>query len=200
MSSASNPVYQLISELSKLPGIGEKTATRLAFHILKMDEAQATALSQSIINAKTRIRLCTQCMTFTETEICGTCSDFSRKKDVICIVEKPSDVFAIESSGQYKGVYHTLHGLLSPLDGVGPSQLYIKELLARLQDGSVHEVILALNSTVEADATGVYLTKLLKPLGITVSRIAHGIPVGGVIEYLDRQTISRALENRVVSS
>lgn len=199
MIQGSDPVTKLIAELSKLPGIGEKTATRLAFHILKSDRPLAESLANSILNAKDNIRLCSKCMTFSEREMCNTCSDASRNPEIICVVEKPSDVYAIEASGQFKGTYHTLHGLLSPLDGIGPAQLYIKELLTRLQDGAVHEVILALNSSVEAEATGVYLTKLLKPLGITVSRIAHGIPVGGVLEYLDRQTISRALENRIVS-
>lgn len=198
-ASGTDPVNCLISELSKLPGIGEKTATRLAYHILKTERPQIEALAQSLMNAKTKVRLCDVCLNFSENETCAICADESRAAGIVCVVEKPADVMAIESSGHFKGRYHVLHGLLSPLDGVGPSQLHIKELLARIERGSLREVILALNSSVEGDATGVYLTKLLKPLGIIVSRIAHGIPVGGVLEYMDRQTIGRAIENRVAS-
>ena len=198
MLSGNDPVAILISELSKLPGIGEKTATRLAYHVLKAERPQVEALANALVNAKSRIRLCASCLAFTENETCDLCRDESRKGELVCIVEKPSDQLAIEMSGSYRGRYHVLHGLLSPLDGIGPQQLHLKELLVRIQTGTKQEIILALSSSIEGDATGVYLTKLLKPLGIKVSRIAHGIPVGGVLEFMDRQTIGRAIENRVV--
>lgn len=198
--STADPLLKLISELSKLPGIGEKTATRLAYFILKSDEVQMRSLAESILAAKTKIRLCEECLTFTDQTKCNTCTNFSRKRHIICVVEKPADVLAIENSNRYQGLYHVLHGLLSPLDGIGPAQIHIKELLQRIQKDEIQELILALSSSVEGEATGVYLTKLVKPLGISVTKIAHGIPVGGVLEYMDRQTIGRAIENRVVST
>jgi recombination protein RecR len=198
----SDPVSKLILELSKLPGIGEKTAMRLAYHILKTDEADVRNLAETLINAKSKIRLCDECFTFTENSPCSICSDSRRKPDLICVVEKPADVLAIENSQKYQGRYHVLHGVLSPLDGVGPEQIRIKELLVRLQRQAMQdvEIILAINPTVEGEATGVYLTRLLRPLGVNVTKIAHGIPVGGVLEYIDRQTIGRAIENRVASA
>lgn len=196
----SDPVSRLILELSKLPGIGEKTAMRLAYYILKTDENDVRALAEALLDAKTQVRLCQECFTFTQNIPCSICADSKRKAEVICVVEKPADVMAIENSQRYAGKYHVLHGVLSPLDGVGPEQLRIRELLRRVQDGTVSEVILAINPTVEGEATGVYITKLLKPLGVNVTKIAHGIPVGGVLEYIDRQTIGRAIENRVASA
>jgi recombination protein RecR len=196
---SANPVTALIAELSRLPGIGEKTATRLAYYVLKTERTQVEALAQALLSAKTKVRLCDNCLNFTEQSKCSICSDVKRQTGKVCVVEKPADIMAIENSHRFFGQYHVLHGLLSPLDGVGPSQLHIKELIARAERGEVQEIILALSSSVEGDATGVYLTKLLKPLGITVSKIAHGIPVGGVLEYMDRQTIGRAIENRVAS-
>jgi recombination protein RecR len=199
MQSA-DPISRMITELSKLPGIGEKTATRLAFTLLKWDEDKVRALSESILSARLSVKFCRQCLNYTESDVCQICQNASRHNGVICVVEKPTDVVAIENSGRFFGTYHVLHGVLSPLDGIGPSQLHIRELLQRLETHQVKEVVLALNSSVESDATGVYLTKLIKPLGIGVSKIAYGIPVGGVLEFMDRQTIGRAMENRVVSS
>lgn len=196
----SDPVSKLILELSKLPGIGEKTAMRLAYHVLRSDEADVRALSETLLDTKRKIRLCSECFTFTEEQLCVTCNDVRRNSELVCVVEKPADVMAIENSQRFNGKYHVLHGVLSPLDGVGPEQLRIKELLARLQRGNISEVILAINPTVEGEATSIYLTKLLRPLGVTVTKIAHGIPVGGVLEYIDRQTIGRAIENRVASA
>lgn len=196
----SDPVNKLILELSKLPGIGEKTAIRLAYHVLRTDESEVKSLAEALLDAKRKIRLCAECFTFTEDDVCSMCSDSRRRSEIVCVVEKPSDVLAIENSQRFHGRYHVLHGVLSPLDGVGPEQLRIKELLERLQKNSITEIILAINPTVEGEATGVYLTKLLRPLGVTITKIAHGIPIGGVLEYIDRQTIGRAIENRVTSA
>lgn len=195
----SDPVTKLILEFSKLPGIGEKTAMRLAYHVLKTDDMTVRALSDALLSAKVKVRFCEECHTFTEHNVCATCLNSSRKKDFICVVEKPADAMAVENSGRFNGVFHVLHGVLSPLDGVGPEQLRIRELVARIGRNGVGEVVLALNPTVEGEATVVYLSKLLKPLGVKVSKIAQGIQVGGVLEYTDRQTIGRALENRVVT-
>lgn len=191
-----NPLQRLIVEFSKLPGIGEKTAMRLAYHVLKTDEENVRALSEALISAKTKIQLCAQCFTFSEQPICEICTDARRKNDLICVVEKPADVMAVENSQRFNGRYHVLHGVLSPLDGIGPDQLRIRELVSRVGAENTAEVILAINPTVEGEATGVYLSKLLSPLGVKVTKIAHGIPVGGVLEYVDRQTIGRAIENR----
>lgn len=199
----SDPVTRLILEFSKLPGIGEKTAMRLAYHVLKCADSDVRALSDALIAAKTQIRLCERCFTFTQAPLCAICSNSQRRSELVCVVEKPADVLAVENSQKYQGHYHVLHGVLSPLDGVGPEQLRIRELVARIgrKDGlpQVSEIILAINPTVEGEATVVYLSRLLTPLGVRVSKIAHGIPVGGVLEYMDRQTIGRAIENRVAS-
>lgn len=205
-NSNQDPVSKLIFELSKLPGIGEKTATRLAYHVLKQDETYARALSEALLNAKQKVRLCTQCYTFTDQVPCRTCANPARDHGLICVVERPSDVFSIEQSGSFKGVYHVLHGALSPLDGIGPEELKVRELLGRLhpgQEGSldtdqVRELILATNPSVEGEATALYLARLIKPLGIRLTKLASGLPVGGMIEYTDRQTLGRALENRMV--
>lgn len=173
---------------------------RLAYHVLKTDESDVRSLTESLIDAKTKIRLCEECFTFTENTPCSICSDAKRLPGIICVVEKPNDVMAIENSQRYQGRYHVLHGVLSPLDGVGPDQIRIRELLKRVQSNEIVEIILAINPTVEGEATGVYLTKLLKPLEVNITKIAHGIPVGGVLEYTDRQTIGRAIENRVASA
>ncbi len=200
-SQREDPVGKLVFELSKLPGIGEKTATRLAYFILKQDAAYAQALSEAVSRAKELTKLCTQCLTFTEKEICNTCQDSDRDRSIICVVEKPSDVLSIDRAVSFKGLYHVLHGVLSPLDGIGPNELRIRELVARAQPRenitAVKEIILAMNPGVEGDATSVYLAKTFKPLGIRLTKLAHGIPVGGQLEYSDRLTISRALENRV---
>jgi recombination protein RecR len=192
-----DPVSKLVFELSKLPGIGEKTATRLAYYILKQDDAYARSLSSALVAAKEKIRLCSSCFTFTDTDPCRICAAASRDRGQICVVERPSDVFAIEQSGAHHWRYHVLHGALSPLDGVGPEELKIRDLLARLQPDQIKEVILATNPSVEGEATALYLIKLIKPLGIKVTKLAYGLPVGGLIEYTDKQTLFRALENRV---
>ena len=203
--NSQDPVSKLIYELSKLPGIGEKTATRLTYHVLKQDESYARALSEALMNAKHKIRLCTQCFTFTDNDPCRICAKTERDHGLICVVERPSDVFSIEQSGSYKGVYHVLHGALSPLDGIGPEELKVRELLGRLHPGQegrhdpaqVRELILATNPSVEGEATALYLARLIKPLGIRLTKLASGLPVGGMIEYTDRQTLGRALENRM---
>jgi recombination protein RecR len=200
-----DPVSKLIFELSKLPGIGEKTATRLAYHILKQDEGYARALSDALLAAKQKIRLCRQCYTFTDGDVCRICANTERDHGLICVVERPSDVFSIEQSASFKGVYHVLHGALSPLDGIGPDELKIRELLGRLhpgQEGShdpaqVRELILATNPSVEGEATALYLARLIRPLGLRITKLASGLPVGGMIEYADRQTLGKALENRM---
>ena len=199
MTTHHDPVSKLIFELAKLPGIGEKTATRLAYFILKQDESYSKALSEAVLNAKTSIRLCTECFTFTELPVCRVCTDPTRNRAIICIVERPSDVFSIEQTGAFRGVYHVLHGALSPLDGIGPEELKVRELLARLnQDQSpVQELILGTNPSVEGEATALYLSRLIKPIGLRVTQLAHGLPVGGMLEYTDRQTIGKALENRM---
>lgn len=208
-SNDKDPVSKLIYELSKLPGIGEKSATRLAYHVLKQDEAYARALADALMNAKQKIRLCTVCYTFTDNVPCRICANPQRDHSIICVVERPSDVFSIEQSNGFKGVYHVRHGALSPLDGIGPEELKVRELLGRLHPGQegranspgeaveVRELILATNPSVEGEATALYLARLIKPLGIRLTKLASGLPVGGMIEYTDRQTLGRALENRM---
>jgi recombination protein RecR len=198
-SGATDPVSKLIFELSKLPGIGEKTATRLAYFVLKQDETYAAALAEALVSAKRKIGLCTVCFTFTDTDPCRICADDSRDRSIVCVVERPSDMNSIEMSGTFKGVYHILHGALSPLDGIGPDELKIRELIERLRAPvvPVREVLLAMNPSVEGDATSLYLTRLIRPLGIRVTQLAHGIPMGGQLEYTDRQTIGKAIENRM---
>jgi recombination protein RecR len=193
--NSQDPVSKLIYELSKLPGIGERTATRLAYHILKQDLSYARALSEALMGAKQKIRLCSQCFTFTDEDPCRICSKADRDHSLICVVERPSDVFSIEHTGHFKGIYHVLHGALSPLDGIGPEELKIRELLARLS--GVRELILATNPSVEGEATALYLARLIKPLGLRLTKLASGLPVGGMLEYTDRQTIGKALENRM---
>ena len=190
------PIGNLIEQLSKLPGIGKKTAQRLAFYILEMDDLEVEKLSKSIINAKEKIRLCSVCCNLTDEDPCHICKDKGRDESTICVVEGPKDIIAMEKSNEYKGKYHVLHGVISPIDNVGPDDIKVKELLDRLKDGTVQEVILATNPTVEGEATAIYLSKLIKPLGIKVTRIAHGIPVGGDLDYFDEVTISKAMENR----
>jgi len=190
------PIGNLIEQLSKLPGIGKKTAQRLAFYILEMEDMEVEKLSNSIINAKEKIRLCSICCNLTDDDPCYICKDTTRDKSTICVVEGPKDIIAMEKSKEYKGEYHVLHGVISPMDNVGPKDIKVKELLDRLTDGVVQEIILATNPTVEGEATALYLARLIKPLGIKVTRIAHGIPVGGDLDYFDEVTISKAMENR----
>ena len=192
-----NPVTTLIEELVRLPGIGRKTAQRLAFHIIGMPEDEVNALSVALVQARREVRYCRQCCTLTDSEICPICSDPSRDRGSIMVVEDSRDMAAYEKTKQYNGLYHILHGVISPLGGVGPGDLKIKELLERLRSDEVHEIILATNPTVEGETTAMYLSKLIKPLGIKVTRIANGVPVGGDLEYTDEVTLARALEGRV---
>jgi recombination protein RecR len=186
----------LIGELSKLPGIGRKTAQRLALHLLKTDNDDANRLANAIIEVKKRIRYCSICWNITEKDPCSICADNGRDHASICVVEDPSDVLAIEKTNEFHGVYHVLGGVLSPLEGVGPDQLKTKELLTRL-NGGIGEVIIAMNPDVEGEATTIYLANLLKPLGVKVTRIARGVPVGGDLEFADEATLVRALEGRI---
>jgi recombination protein RecR len=187
---------RLIQELTRLPGIGEKTAGRLAFHILRADRAYAQALADALLAVKDETRLCSRCFALTEADPCPICSDPTRSGEAICVVEEPADLLAVERAREFRGRYHVLHGTLAPLDGVGPDELKIQPLLVRLRDGAVREVILATNPTAEGEATALYLARLIKPLGLRVTRIAHGIPVGGDLEYVDVVTVGRALEGR----
>ena len=187
---------RLIHALGKLPGIGEKTAARLAFHILRQPQDYAQELAQALLDVKERMRICSVCCNLSEDDPCDICDDPKRTDAVICVVEEPRDLLAIEKVRELKGRYHILHGSLSPIDGVGPEELKIRELLTRLHDGDVEEVIIATNPTVSGEATALYLSKLIKPLDIRVTRIAHGVPVGGSLEYIDEATLSKALENR----
>ncbi len=186
----------LYEQLRRLPGVGSKTAMRLAYHIIDMPEGEVQQLAEALSSAKKSIHYCSQCYNLTDGEKCAICSDPSRDSFTICVVEQPQDIAAMERSHGYNGLYHVLHGVLSPLDGVGPDKLKIRELFQRLQRESISEIIIATNSDVEGEATATYLAQLLKPIGITVSRIAHGLPMGGDLEYADEVTLSKALENR----
>lgn len=190
-------IGRLITELSKLPGIGSKTAQRLAFYILGQPEEQAVALAEAILDARKSVRLCSICCNLTEQDPCDICSAPMRDHKMICVVENPRDVAAMERIHEYNGLYHVLHGVISPMQGIGPDQIHLRELLDRLRrDETIHEVILATNSTVEGEATALYIARLLKPAGILTTRIAHGIPMGGDLEYADEVTLSRAMEGR----
>jgi len=189
-------LFRLINEFSKLPGIGRKTAERLAFHILKEDEVNARRLSEAILEVKSRMKFCSICFNITEDDPCDICSDTGRDKKVICVVEEPRDILAIEKSATYNGVYHVLMGAISPLNGVSPDDLKIRELLKRINEQDVSEVIVATNPNVEGDTTALYLARLIKPLGVNVTRIARGLPVGGDLEYADSVTLSKAISGR----
>ena len=190
-------IEKLIESFKKLPSIGEKTAIRLAFYILNSSEEEANSFIQSIQNAKKNLKFCSTCYNISDTDPCPICSNQSRDKSKICVVEDVKDVVAMERTHEFKGLYHVLHGSISPMDGIGPDDIKIKELLARLMNGEVKEVILATNPRVEGEATSMYIAKLIKPMGIKVTRIAHGIPIGGDIEYTDEFTLGKALEGRV---
>lgn len=190
------PVARLIDELGKLPGIGPKTAQRLAFYLLNNDAGEARELAKAIVDAREKIRYCYVCSNLTDTDPCQICRDETRNRSVICIVEEPRDVVAIERTREYRGLYHVLQGTISPMEGVGPDQLKIKELLGRLQDSHVQEIIVATNPNIEGEATAMYLARLIKPLGVKVTRIAHGLPMGGDLEYADEVTLSKAFEGR----
>ena len=190
------PLAKLIEHFRALPGIGTKTAVRLAYHVLDMDAAKAKALAGAILEAKEKIGFCSVCCNLSDRDPCVICASTKRDQATICVVEQPQDVAAVERMHDFHGVYHVLHGALSPLEGVGPENLRVKELLARLSDGTVNEVIMATNPNVEGEATAMYIATLIKPLGIKVTRLAHGIPIGSEIEYADEITISRAILDR----
>jgi recombination protein RecR len=195
-SATAAPLARLIDEFHKLPGIGPKSAQRLAYYLLRMPPAEAQALAAAILEVKERVTLCSICQNVTEVDPCRVCSDDGRDRATICVVEEPLDILALERSGSYRGLYHVLHGAISPMDGIGPEDLKVGELLNRLRGDSVSEIILATNPNLEGEATSMYLTRLLKPLVVKVTRLARGLPVGGDLEYADDVTLARALEGR----
>lgn len=190
------PLTELINQFARLPGIGKKTAQRLAYSILEQPPERAKQFAEALVNARQKIHFCSVCQSLTDLDICQICSDDRRDKSVICVVEDPRDVMAFERTREYTGVYHVLHGVISPLDNIGPDKLRIKELMTRLGDGNVKEILMATNPTVEGEATASYISRLVKPMGIKVTRLAYGIPVGGDLEYADEYTLARALEGR----
>lgn len=196
MSYYSPTIERLIENFEKLPSIGHKTATRLAFYMLNLNEEGVTEFINSITEAKKNLKYCSKCFNITDTDPCPICSSSKRNQETICVVEDVKDVVAMEKTHEFKGVYHVLHGSISPMNGIGPEDIKIKELLERLKDVDVKEIIIATNPRVEGEATAIYLSKLIKPIGIKVTRIAHGIPVGGDLEYTDEVTLSKALEGR----
>ncbi len=189
-------IEKLIESFEKLPSIGHKTAQRLAFYMLDLSKEEIKEFTDSIINAKNNLKFCSKCYNISDTDPCNICSNLKRDESVICVVEEVRDVLAMERTHEYNGVYHVLHGSISPMNGIGPENIKIKELLARLMDGKVKEIILATNPRVEGEATSMYISKLVKPLGIKVTRIARGIPIGGDLEYTDEVTLAKALEGR----
>lgn len=196
MNKYAKPLTNLINEFSRLPGVGTKSAQRLAFHILEMEESDVERLSNSIITAKRELKRCPVCGNLTDKTPCEICSDINRDQDLICIVESPKDVMAMERLEDYKGVYHVLHGAISPVEGIGPEDINLMSLLKRLEERDVKEVIVATNPTIEGEATAVYISRLIKPAGIKVTRIAHGVPVGSELEYSDEVTLLKSLEGR----
>ena len=196
MKDFAEPLARLIDELKRLPGIGQKSAQRIAFHLQRAPRDEAERLATALLEVKDKIRLCSVCNNLTETDPCEFCSDSRRAADVVCVVETPYNVVAIEKTREFHGLYHVLHGALSPLQGIGPEQLKLKSLLERLKDGKVKELIVATNPNVEGEATAIYLSKLIKPLGVKVTRIAMGIPVGSELEFADEITMLKALEGR----
>ena len=194
--SAAPPVARLIQELNKLPGIGPKSAQRLAYHLIRLPEEEARALAQAVLTAKEKIVFCSVCQNFTDTEPCSICVDSRRDMTQICVVEEPLDVLALERTHCYRGLYHVLHGVISPMDGVGPEDIRLKELVPRLKDGPVAEVIVATNPTLEGEATAMYIQRHISPLGVKVTYLARGLPMGGDLEYADEVTLSRAFQGR----
>ena len=192
MQAYTGPIFRLIEEFSKLPGVGRKTAQRLAFHVINMNTNDVESLSKAIIDAKREIKYCSICCNITDTDPCSMCSNKNRDSSVICVVEDPRDVAAMERTREFKGKYHVLNGVISPMDGIGPDMIKIKELIVRLGKEDVKELIMATNPTIEGEATAMYIARLVKPMGIKVTRIAHGLPVGGDLEYADEVTISKA--------
>ena len=196
MTGYALPIQRLIKELSKLPGIGEKTATRLATFILRASEEDARKLAESVLDVKQKIRLCSVCFNLAEGDLCEICMDPSRDKGLICVVEEPDSLIAIEESGSFRGTYHVLHGALSPLDGIGPDHLRLQEFIKRIEDSRVEEIIVATNPSVQGEATALLINKFVKSLGVKVTRIALGVPVGGDLKYMDRMTLSKSMEYR----
>ena len=196
MKQYPKPLAKLINELSKLPGIGSKSAQRLAFHILALEDREAAQLAEAITTAKREMKYCSVCGNLTDEDPCAICSDPSRREDIICVVESPRDVMAMERIKEYNGLYHVLHGVISPMEGIGPEDINLKSLIQRLQANDVKELIIATNPNIEGEATAMYIARLIKPAGIKVTRIAHGIPVGGDLEYADEVTLLKSLEGR----
>lgn len=190
------PIQRLLEELERLPGIGPKSAQRIAYWLLASDNADASRLASAIVEVKESIHFCPQCYDFAQGDLCEVCSDYKRDTSLICVVEEPRDVIAVERTGEFRGLYHVIHGAISPMDGIGPDQLRIKELISRLSSDTISEVVIATNPNVEGETTAVYLARLIKPLGIKVTRIASGLPVGGDLEFADEVTLGRALEAR----
>ena len=190
------PLTLLAEQFARLPGIGMRSAQRLAYHVMTMSEDQAKELAEAIVNVHKTVHLCSCCQNYTDRELCPICADPRRDRSVVCVVESPKDISAFERTKEYDGTYHVLHGLISPIDGVGPDRLKIKELLGRIGKGGVQEVIMATDPTVEGEATAMYISKLLKPLGVKVTRLAFGLPIGGSLEFADEITLYKALENR----
>ncbi len=189
-------IARLVNELSRLPGVGRKTAQRLAYHIVSHPEERVRELAVAVFNAKKQVHFCPVCGNFTDTDPCAICADPKRRRDILCVVKDPRDVNAFERMREYDGLYHVLHGVISPMDGIGPEDIRIRELMQRLSDGAVSEVVLATNPDVEGEATASYLARLIKPMGIRVTRIAHGVPVGGELEYTDEVTLLKSFEGR----
>ena len=189
-------IARLVNQLSKLPGVGRKTAQRLAYHIIALPEDQVRELAAAIFNGKKQIHFCPICGNYTDTDPCPICADSSRRKDIVCVVRDPRDVNALERMREYDGLYHVLHGVISPMDGVGPDDIRIRELMSRLASGEIKEVVLATNPDVEGEATAAYISRLIKPMGVKVTRIAHGVPIGGELEYTDEVTLLRAFQGR----
>ncbi|MCA0384956.1 MAG: recombination mediator RecR [Firmicutes bacterium] len=190
------PISRLIDEFARLPGVGKKSAQRLAFHIINMDQTQAVNFAEAILDVKRKVKYCEKCFNITDQNLCDICSDPGRNQELMCIVESARDLIAIENTKEFHGYYHVLHGSISPMEGIGPNDIKIKELLVRLQNDETKEIIIATNPTIEGEATAMYISKLLKGTGITVSRLAHGIPVGGDLEYADEITLAKAIEGR----
>lgn len=190
------PIAKLIEEFAKLPGIGKRSAERLAFHILKQSKPEVENFATALINAKDKITFCPVCQSLTEHVPCDICDNPKRDHSVVCVVENPKDILAMEKTKEFSGVYHVLHGVISPMDGIGPNEIKIKELLVRMEEEPIREIIMATNPTVEGEATAMYISKLFKPFDVKVTRIAHGLPVGGELEYADEITITKALEGR----
>lgn len=190
------PIAKLIDAFSRLPGVGTKTAARLAFHVLRMKEEEVLDFAKALVNVKRNLQYCSVCCNITDVDPCKICSDKSRNAEIICVVQEPKDVVAMERTHEFDGYYHVLHGAISPMEGIGPDDIKVAELLQRLSDEKVQELIMATNPNIEGEATAMYLSKLIKPFGIRVTRIAHGLPVGGDLEYADEVTLSKALEGR----